>query len=68
MASYNDQPDIEFQVDPYIGSSGAIQASTWLADMFGRVPKIFRSCVREFWVLPGNYPGSLIVLLLPIVL
>ena len=60
MASYNDQPDIEFQVDPYIGSYGALEASTWLAEAFGRVPKIFRSCVREFWVLPGIDPSSFI--------
>ena len=53
-ASYNDNPDVEFQVDPSIGYYASLEASTWLAEMYGRIPKIFRGCVREFWILPGN--------------
>ena len=53
-ASYNDQPDIEFQVDPEINENNALDASTWLAEMYGRVPNVFRDCVKEFSILPGN--------------
>ena len=53
-ASYNDNPEVEFQVDPSIGYYASLEASTWLAKMYGRIPKIFRGCVREFWILPGK--------------
>ena len=53
-ASYNDNPEVEFQVDPSIGYYASLEASTWLAKMYGRIPMIFRGCVREFWILPGK--------------
>ena len=53
-ASYNDQADIEFQVDPEVNERNSLDASTWLAEMYGRIPKAFRDCVKEFWILPGN--------------
>jgi len=54
-ASYKDNPEVEFQVDPSIGYYASREASTWLAKMYGRIPKIFRGCVREFWILPGDH-------------
>ena len=54
MASYNDQPDIKFLVDPEIPKQDALDFSTRNAEMYGRIPMFFRSCVRLFWILPGT--------------
>jgi len=55
MASYNDQPDIKFLVDPEIQKQDALDFSTRNAEMYGRIPMFFRSCVRLFWILPGDH-------------
>ena len=55
MASYTDQSDIEFQVHPDVGEANSLTHSTWLAKMYGRIPSVFRNCVKNFRVLPGNY-------------
>ena len=52
-AYYNDQKFIEFQIDPSIGSDVAHETSAWLAEMLGRVPIVFRGCVRTFMIAPG---------------
>ena len=54
MASYSDQSDIEFQVDPEINESKARESSTWLAEMYGRIPKEFRGCTTQFRIIKGN--------------
>ena len=54
MASYDDQPDIKFLVDPEIEKQVALDFSTRNAEMFGRIPMFFRSCIRLFWILPGT--------------
>jgi len=55
MASYDDQPDIKFLVDPEIQKQDALDFSTRNAEMFGRIPMFFRSCVKLFWILPGDH-------------
>ena len=54
MASYDDQPDIKFLVDPEIQKQVALDFSTRNAEMYGRIPMLFRSCIRLFWILPGK--------------
>ena len=53
-ASYSDQQNIEFQVDPRLNQYEAAKASTWLATFYGKIPKPFRDCVRRFQIVPGN--------------
>ena len=53
MASYSDQSDIEFQVDPAI-EKNQYEVSQWLAIMYGRIPKLFRGCVKQFKIIVGN--------------
>ena len=54
MASYDDNPEIKFLVDPEIEKQVALDFSTRNAEMFGRIPRFFRSCVRLFWIVPGK--------------
>ena len=65
-ASYEDQMDVEINIDKKVIDNrgfdveldgeiseitGSLEVARFIAEIYGRVPGIFRECVKELWIL-----------------